>query len=187
MIDTGPPTIVLHLAENPGYAQKGLPENRSPSSRDGLVLASEAAAEPSRRRRPTTPPTATPTSQRLRSRSRPRPTPPKTTGNKPRKPAFVVPGAPAEPLDEMPLPDRARLLEKRLAAQRKPTPELVNYWLYQHSWIVTGAKFGWSGGAEALRILVRVDTSLQARWGSARRAQPSPRAALAEVERRQAN
>jgi hypothetical protein len=60
----------------------------------------------------------------------------------------------------------------------------VNYWLYQHAWLVTGARFGWSGGAEALRILVRVDRDLQARWGIGGKSLAVARAALAEVERR---
>jgi hypothetical protein len=60
----------------------------------------------------------------------------------------------------------------------------VNHWLYQHSWLVTGARFGWSGGAEALRILVRIDRDLQARWGIGAKSLAVARAALAQVERR---
>ena len=86
----------------------------------------------------------------------------------------------------MPLPQRARLLQQRLAAHPKPTPDLVNYWLYQHAWIVTGAKFGWSGGAEALETLIEVDTKLQARWDMGAKSAKVAQAALAEVERRQA-
>jgi hypothetical protein len=37
--------------------------------------------------------------------------------------------------------------------------------VYQHAWIVTGAKFGWSGGAEALALLVRVDRRTEHLWG----------------------
>ena len=100
-----------------------------------------------------------------------------------RKPAFVLAGAPAEPLDEMPLPARARLLEQRLAGEGRPAPELVQDWLYQHAWVVTGAKFGWSGGAEALRTLIRVDEDLQARFGFGAKSEAVARAALAQVER----
>jgi hypothetical protein len=185
VVDTGLPTIILHLAVNPAYPQKGLPENRSPRAGTAILLASQAAVEPTDGDDATTPPPATPPP----APSKKKPTkaaPPKTTVNKPRKPAFLVAGAPAEPLDEMPLPQRARLLGQRLASHEKPTPELVNYWLYQHSWIVTGANFGWSGGAEALRILIGVDTSLQARWGSGAKSAAVARAALADVERRQA-
>jgi hypothetical protein len=82
----------------------------------------------------------------------------------------------------MPLPDRARLLEKRVAGQAELTKSLVNYWLFQHSWLVTGAKFGWHDGAKALRILVRVDQSMQSRWGIGAKSAAVARAALAEVE-----
>jgi hypothetical protein len=49
---------------------------------------------------------------------------------------------------------------------------------------VTGAKFGWSGGAESLRILVGVDRDLRARWGIGAKSEAVARAALAEVKRR---
>lgn len=102
----------------------------------------------------------------------------------PRTPDFVVPGAPKEPTDEMPLPDRARLVQRRIDAAAKPNPKLVGWWLYQQSWIVSGAKFGWHDGAAALRILVRVDDSMQARWGFGAKSAAEASAALAEVERR---
>ena len=79
--------------------------------------------------------------------------------------AFVVPGAQKEPLDEMPLPQRAKLLEHWLAAHPKPTDANVKHWLYQNEWIVAGAKFGWWRGAEALRMLVAVDKQTQSMWG----------------------
>jgi hypothetical protein len=60
----------------------------------------------------------------------------------------------------------------------------VSFWLYQHSWIVTGARFGWSGGAGALEILVRVDRGLQRRWGFGGKSARVARAALAEVRRK---
>jgi hypothetical protein len=178
VVDTGAPTIVLHLALNSSYPQKGLPENRSPRPGTPIVLASQP--DPPATTTPATPPPTPPKKKPTKA------TPPKTTVNKERKPAFLVAGAPAEPLDEMPLPQRARLLEQRLAAHPKPTPELVNYWLYQHAWIVTGAKFGWSGGAEALATLIEVDMKLQARWDMGAKSANVARAALAEVERRQA-
>jgi hypothetical protein len=60
---------------------------------------------------------------------------------------------------------------------------VVNHWLYQHSWIVTGALFGWQDGAQALRILIRVDKSLQRRWDIGARSEAKARRALAEVNR----
>jgi hypothetical protein len=84
----------------------------------------------------------------------------------------------------MPLPARARALEQRAAKVKKPNPTFVNFWLYQHSWIVTGARFGWKDGDVALKTLIRVDRSLQARFGFGRRSQAVARRALAYVESR---
>jgi hypothetical protein len=100
----------------------------------------------------------------------------------PRPPAFRVAGAPREPLDEITLPARARRLEAWLAARRNPTAANVHHWLYQHAWIVTGARFGWWHGAEAIRTLIRVDRRVEARWGIGYRSEAAARQALAEVE-----
>ena len=109
-------------------------------------------------------------------------TEPEQSGGDTRKPDFEVQGAPAEPADEMPLPDRARALQHRLAGPKKPAQRLINFWLYQHSWIVTGARFGWHNGAEALRILIKVDQSLERRFGFGARSEVVARRALAYVE-----
>jgi len=173
--DTGRPTIVLRLQRNTQYSERGLPENASAQPGTPVVLVGGA-------------PVATPAPAKSKP-SKPKKQKPKASGTKSkaepgkRTPAFVVAGAPAEPLDEMPLPDRARLLQKRLA-DRPKSPAAVRYWLYQHSWIVTGAKFGWSGGAKALETLVAVDRDLQSRWGIGAKSAAVARAALAEVERR---
>jgi hypothetical protein len=98
--------------------------------------------------------------------------------------AFAVAGAPGEPLDEMPLPDRARLLGRWLAAHPKPTNANVRHWLYQNEWIVTGAKFGWWRGAEALRLLIAVDRKTTAAWGIGAKSQVVASQALAAVEAR---
>ena len=190
VMDTGEPTVVLHLAKNPSYAQNGLPENKSPRTRHrrGARRRRRRGARAGRgdrreRRRPSA--RRTPARRASGSKNQ-KPAKPKKKTVKVRKPAFVVPGAPAEPLDEMPLPQRARLLQTRLAGKPKPTPALVNLWLYQHAWLVTGAQFGWSGGAEALRTLVQVDQDLQARWNMGAKSAAVAAAALAEVERRSA-
>src|SRR4029453_19136645 len=109
-------------------------------------------------------------------------TEPEQTEGKTRKPDFEVAGAPAEPADEMPLPDRPRALQRRLAGSSKPSRHLINFWLYQHSWIVTGARFGWHDGAEALRILIKVDQSLERRFDFGARSEAVARRALAYVE-----
>jgi PASTA domain len=187
VMDTGAPIVVLHLQKNADYAQNGLPENKSSRTGTAVVLAdgnAETPAEPEEGA--AAPPATQPTESQPNNTSKnQKPAKKKKKQTvKVRKPAFVVPGAPAEPLDEMPLPDRARLLEKRLSGKPKPTPALVNFWLYQHAWLVTGAQFGWSGGADALRILVRVDHDLQSRWDMGGKSAAVAEAALAEVERR---
>jgi hypothetical protein len=96
--------------------------------------------------------------------------------------AFSVPGAPKEPLKEIPLPRRARALGAWLTQHPRSTDANVAHWLYQHAWIVTGAKFGWWRGAEALRILIAVDNRVIENWGIGTRSRAAARAALAEVE-----
>ena len=96
--------------------------------------------------------------------------------------AFVVPGATKEPLDEMPLPDRAKALAKWLDAHQTKTPAAAKYWLYQNEWIVTGAKFGWWRGGEALRTLIATDQRTQALWGIGAKSADAAQQALREVE-----
>jgi hypothetical protein len=98
--------------------------------------------------------------------------------------AFVVPGAPSEPLGEIPLSQRASELgawEKKL---QELTPAALDHFAYQHTWIVTGAKFGWWHGAEALRTLITVDQRLAERFEVGAEYETEARAALAEVLRR---
>jgi hypothetical protein len=95
-----------------------------------------------------------------------------------------VPGAPKEPLDEIPLPARARRLEAWLTRSRGPTAANERHWFYQHAWIVTGAGFGWWHGAEALRVLIRVDRRVESQWGIGYRSEAVARGALAAVEAR---
>src|SRR5438067_1470300 len=77
-----------------------------------------------------------------------------------RPPAFVVAGAPKEPLHEMPLVQRAKLLSTWIASHPR-TPATVRHFLYQNSWVVTGARFGWWHGADALRELIAADRLAQ--------------------------
>jgi hypothetical protein len=102
----------------------------------------------------------------------------------PRPAAFRVPGAPKEPLDEIPLPVRARRLDAWLTPGRGPTGPNQRHWLYQHAWIVTGARFGWWHGAEALWLLIRVDRRVESRWGIGYRSEAAARRALAAVAAR---
>ena len=110
---------------------------------------------------------------------------PKAAAKKPaatRKPAFVVAGAPKEPLDEMTLATRATKLNAWVSAHPKRTPAAVDHWLYQHNWIVSGAKFGWSHGAESLRTLVAVDKRVQKLWGVGGDSEAVARKALVDVK-----
>jgi PASTA domain-containing protein len=194
VLDTGMPTVVLHLTSNPSYAQTGEPENAAPYA--GTRIRFPGTPAP-RVRRVAPKPTPAPRVQRPRpAKAKPaqhrfRPEPKATPKPKPkpkrvhrvaRPPAFAVAGAPKEPLDEMPLTDRARLLSRWVAAHPTVSNANVRHWLFQHAWIVTGSKFGWWRGAEALRTLIEVDQRVQAQWGVGDRSESLARAALAEVE-----
>lgn len=198
VIDNGAPTVVLRLERNADYPERGLPENRSRPKGTPVVLLSDwrraqrAAAKAAPQ--DTAPAETAPTTTAPAEPTETTPPAPTATTAEPaaspaeeayRKPDFQVAGAPREPADELPLPERARLLDRRLARVAKPRPRVVDFWLYQHSWIVTGARFGWQDGDEALRILIGVDRSLERRFGFGARSEAVARRALAEVLRRQ--
>jgi hypothetical protein len=188
IIDNGAPIVSVRLSKNSAYGERGLPENESPYLGTPVVYLSawrkshEQASETTTTAATTTAPatTSAPVTTTEPSTTTTEPEPP--AESKTRKPDFTVPGAPAEPADEIPLPQRARFLQTRMDAMRKPTNRLVNYWLYQHSWIVTGARFGWQDGAGALRTLVKVDQSLERRFDFGARSEAVARRALAFVE-----
>ena len=173
--DTGTPTITLVLART-AYPEKGEPEDVSPyvgTSVQAIGVRPAAAAAPV----PAVP--AAPAAP-AKGAEKPAPTA-KTTAKRPA--AFVVDGAPKEPLDEMPLAQRAAAL-KIFIAKHPKTKANVQYFLYQHSWVVTGARFGWWRGAEALRALIVADQAAQQRWGIGQKSELVARSALAEVEAR---
>lgn len=193
VIDNGAPVVVLTLSRNTTYGESGLPENSAPYKGTRIVLVSDWARDQipttsettaTTGTAPTTTETASTTTEPAAATTEPAgtTTEPEQSGGDTRKPDFEVQGAPAEPADEMPLPDRARALQHRLAGPKKPAQRLINFWLYQHSWIVTGARFGWHNGAEALRILIKVDQSLERRFGFGARSEVVARRALAYVE-----
>lgn len=174
VVDNGAPTVLLRLDRSEEYAERGLPENSSPYKGTAVVLLRDhEAARPAKQEKAEKPEKS--------EKAERTPKPPPAKAKRGRKPDFVVPGAVPEPPDEMPLPDRARLVERRLAAASEPTREVVRWWLYQHSWIVTGSLYGWKDGDEALRILIRVDRDVQARLGFGARSEQVARRALAEV------
>jgi hypothetical protein len=180
VVDTGAPMIVLRLVRGP-YAEKGVPVDVSSYRGTKIKLANLAAA---------TVPVAPVTKPAVKPAAKPVLKPdakPKVKKLRPvlqnkRPPAFSSPGAPKEPLDEITLPARARNLEAWLA-KRPRTSANVQNWLYQHAWIVTGAKFGWWHGAQALQTLIRVDERVQRQWGIGARSEAVARATLAKVRR----
>jgi hypothetical protein len=185
LFDTGAPLVVVTLARNGKYKQVGESEDVSPYAATVVQRADlraeplPSAAKPSTPLKPiavTAPKAATPART-----AAPAPT---AAAKYPqvRPVAFVVPGAQKEPLDEMPLPDRARALAGWLDAHPKPTDANVRHWLYQHAWIVAGAKLGWWRGAEALTTLVAVDRHAQSVWGLGSKSARIARQALAEVK-----
>ncbi len=129
----------------------------------------------------TTPATTTPDAAPAKAKAA---TPAKTATHawpQDRPVAFSVPGAAKEPLDEMPLPTRAKALMKWLEAHPNKTHANVDHWMYQHEWIVTGAKMGWWRGAEALQTLAAVDHRAQQLWGIGAKSAGVAEQALSEV------
>jgi hypothetical protein len=177
--DTGAPTISVTLKRT-AYAEKGSPEDVSPyggTAVQPIALASTSVS-------PAAPAPAPAAPKAAQTTPATKPAEPKAaTGTATRPPAFVVKGAPTEPLNEMPLAQRAELLSAWLAAHSK-TRANVRHYLYQHSWIVTGASFGWWHGAAALRKLIAADRIAQQRWGIGKKSELVARRALAEVEAR---
>ena len=180
VVDTGAPLVVLRLAANKHYAQSGEPEDASPYQGTEIRYPKAPAklAQPKPRRKPALEPKPAPKPKPKRAAPKPAPKPAA------RPPAFHVPGARKEPLDEIPLPKRASRLQGWLARHPRPTDANVRYWLYQNAWIVTGARFGWWHGARALRVLIAADRQAQRLWGIGARSESVARRALLEVQRR---
>jgi len=207
--DTGAPLVRLKLSHNRGYGQRGLAEDASPYAPTEVAPVETVATTPTATAPTTTvsatteaPTTTAPTTTAPTATTAPTTTAPATTTApqrtaappkraatastaawpKSRPPAFVVAGAKTEPLDEMPLTDRAQMLGRWLAAHPKRTTSNVKYWLYQNAWIVAGAKFGWWHGADALRTLIAVDRHADAVWGIGTQSADVASQALSYVE-----
>ena len=191
LIDTGTPLITLTLKRNRGYAQVGEAEDASPyagsviqpaaSEGFGPALPAKTTATAPAATAPATttaPAATTPTTPAAAPAPKKKATP-AWPQNRPA--AFAVPGAPKEPLDEMPLPTRAKQLLTWVDAHPQKAHGNVQHWLYQHEWIVTGAKMGWWRGAEALQTLVAVDKRAQQLWGIGAKSEGVALQALAEV------
>jgi hypothetical protein len=182
VIDTGAPLVVLHLAKS--GSQLGLPEDVSSVTPTAVKLASDPAAPAKEAAATTVLPTKV-VSKVAKKAVTSKPT--KAPANRlpqQRPPAFVVPGARKEPLDEIPLTERAKALLVWLNQHPNATDANVKHWLYQHAWIVTGAEMGWWHGAQALDTLLVADRRAWALWGIGARSTAVARQALAEVEAR---
>jgi hypothetical protein len=183
VVDNGMPTVRVTLAVNRHYPQKGAPENVSPYAGSKILLphATPVVSKPAVKKPVVKKPV-------VKKPVVKKPVVKKPVVKKPvakpasRTPAFVVPGAPKEPTDEITLTARARRLDAWLAAHPQKTDANVQHWLYQHAWIVTGANFGWSNGAEALKILIRADDRAIDSWGIGTRSRAVATNALREVE-----
>jgi PASTA domain-containing protein len=173
VVDTGAPVVQVTLKANTSYGQKGSPEN-APAWGTAIRVAGKAAPEAPAPAEPVAAAKPQPAVAKPKPAAKPKPVA--------RTAAFVVAGAPKEPLDEMPLLDRARLLSRYIAAHPKRTKTAVDHFLYQHAWIVTGAEFGWWHGSQALEELVRIDERAQAAWGIGAKNETVARAALARVK-----
>lgn len=197
--DTGAPTVSLVLSLNPKYPQAGEPESASPFAGTpvkfvGVVARAKPAAKPQAKpkakvkKHAAKPKKHAAKPKKHAAKPKPKPIAKPKPVNKPkpavkpaRPPAFVVPGAKPEPQNEIPLTTRAQNLDRWLSSHGKLSNDNVRYWLYQHSWIVTGAKLGWWHGAQALETLIAVDQKVEKQWGIGSRSERVARAALAEV------
>lgn len=174
VIADGAPIVVLRLSRNGAYAQEGVPESASPYAGKPARLVGSAAPKAAKPA-PATAAAAAPKPAKATKKAKPAAA---------RKPAFSVAGAPAEPLDEIVLSARAKQLAAWVEKHPRRSRAAVGHWLYQHNWIVTGARFGWADGAEALRTLIAVDERVQKLWGVGVQSEQVARRALAEVEER---
>jgi len=174
VVDTGAPLVVLRLVANSRYDQHGLPEDASPYRGTEIRLVDATVVTPKK-------PVVVPKKPVVKLK---KPAVKKKAAPNPRPPAFVVAGARKEPLDEIPLTERARRLRAWLGRHPKPTTANIRYWLYQNSWVVTGARFGWWHGAEALRVLIAANARAQQVWGIGLKSKARAEAALAFVQKR---
>jgi hypothetical protein len=179
VLDTGAPLVILHLAHS--GSQLGLPEDVSSVPPTAVKLAPPVGGAA---QQTTVLTTKVPAKVATKVAA---PKPAKAPANQlpqQRPVAFVVPGARKEPLDEIPLTERAQALLVWLNRHPNATDANVKHWLYQHAWIVTGAEMGWWHGAEALNTLLAADKRVWALWGIGARSSAVARQALAEVEAR---
>lgn len=178
VMDTGAPLVTLQLSKPKGLVTQGIPENSSPYAGTKIMLpaGSTGTTQSTTSALTTTTGTFLTSTKTTRSTSTSTKTTPAQVEKRP--PAFKIAGAKPEPLDEIPLLRRARNLNTWLDSHRAASGANERYWLFQHAWIVTGAKFGWWHGARALEILIAVDRRVEALWGVGSKSEAEARAAL---------
>ena len=187
VVDTGATTVIVRLVRGP-YEQLGRPVDVSPYRGTairfaGLAAATTHAVTPKAKPTPKTPVVKPKRVTKPKVVAKPKTVAKPKVKATPRPPAFTPAGAPKEPLDEITLPARALELQ-RWVADRPKTGANVRHWLYQHAWIVTGAKFGWWHGAQALQTLIAVDRQVERQWGIGGKSQAVAKAALVKVSRK---
>jgi hypothetical protein len=178
VMDTGAPLVTLQLSKPKGLVTQGIPENSSPYAGTKIMLpaGSTGTTQSTTSALTTTTGTFSTSTKTTRSTSTSTKTTPAQVEKRP--PAFKIAGAKLEPLDEIPLLRRARNLNTWLDSHRVASGANERYWLFQHAWIVTGAKFGWWHGAQALEILIAVDRRVEQLWGVGSMSEAEARAAL---------
>lgn len=172
VIDTGAPLVVLHLARS--GKELGQPEDVSSVTPTAVKLADLAVRTITPAKKPVV------RSSKVVAPKRVKALPSRLPQKRP--PAFVEAGARPEPLDELPLNDRAKALLVWLNRHPDATDANVKHWLYQHAWIVAGARMGWWHGDTALHTLLTADRRVWALWGIGARSAEVAKQALAEVE-----
>src|SRR5450759_2192648 len=173
VVDTGAPLVTLRLVKPKGYVTQGTPENSSPYAGTKIMFSasSTGTGQSTTSAQTTTTGTFSTTTVKKTSRST-------TSQAETRPPAFTIAGAKSEPLDEIPLLQRAKNLDTWLDSHRQASAASERYWLFQHAWIVTGVKFGWWHGAQALETLIAVDKRVEALWGVGAASEAEARSAL---------
>jgi PASTA domain len=188
VVDTGAPTIVLNLVRGK-YPENGVPEDTP--SYTGTAIKLVGVTEPAVAPKPVAKKTK-PVAKKTKPVAKKTKPVAKKPAKKPaakapakRPPAFELPRAPKEPLDEIPLTARADKLAAWIDSHPRRTNRNVQRWLYQHAWIVTGAEFGWWHGDQALVKLIAVDQQVEQIWGLGHKSEKVARAALAVVRRQE--
>jgi PASTA domain len=183
VIDTGAPTVVLNLVRGK-YDQNGVPQD-TPSYTGTAIRLADVVRPAVPKAKPAVKPAKKPVAPKpvVKKKAKPAKKHQPAAKAPARPPAFVLPRAPREPLDEIPLTTRADKLAAWIDSHPRRTNGNVQRWLYQHSWIVTGAEFGWWHGSQALEKLVAVDQKVERIWGIGHRSEAVAKAALAKVRR----